>query len=106
MTDQHEHRTATTAEDQAFVDGARRFRRVLRHPFAVGFVAVAGAAVLFWLGIGVGETLYDAFEGDVAAAARFAIAFTTAIAALVALGTWLDRRRSASDDDQDVRGPE
>src|SRR6056297_3642963 len=38
MTDQHEHRTATTAEDQAFVDGARRVRRVMRYPFAVGFV--------------------------------------------------------------------
>ena len=98
MIDQHENQTGTTDEDQAFRDGARQVQQLLDHPFAVGFLAVAGVLILFWLGIGVGETLYGAFDGNAGGAAVFAIILVTAIAAAVAIGAWLDRRDAGDDE--------
>ena len=88
-----------TRDDERALTAIREFHPVLDQPFAVGFLAVAGVLVLFWLGIGVGETLYGAFDGNTGGAAVFAVILVTAIVAIVAIGAWLDRRRPAHDDE-------
>jgi hypothetical protein len=64
VSDRHDRQSDTRPEDQAFLDGVRRLQQVLDHPFAVGFLAVAGAAILFWLSYVIGETVYRAVDGD------------------------------------------
>ena len=87
-----------TRDDERAITAIREFHPVMEHPFAVGFLAVAGVLILVWLGIGVGETLYGAFDGNAGGAAVFAIVLVTASVAIVAIGTWLDHRRPAHDD--------
>jgi len=99
MNDQHAHRTDTTAEDQTFLDDASQFKQVLEHPFAVGFLAVAGAAILFWLSFFIGETVYRALS-DNDRAASFGLAFATALVAIAAIAAWLGRHRHAHDDER------
>ena len=89
-----------TRDDERALAAVRGFHPVMEHPFAVGFLAVAGVLVLFWLGIGVGETLYGAFDGNTGGAAVFAVILVTASVAIVAIGAWLDRRRPTRDDDR------
>jgi hypothetical protein len=98
---EHQHRhtetsntgTSSSSEDEAFLAAARRLPERLRHPFVIGFLAVAAAALLFRLGIAVGETVYLAFEGDGTTAAAFGGTFVTILVGLIGLGAWLDRRQ-------------
>lgn len=99
MIDQHEHQTDTTAEDRALIDVTRRFQQLLEHPFAVGFLAVAAAALLFWLSFSIGETVYRIFDGD-DGAARFGLTVATAIVAIVTIAAWLGRHRHAHDNER------
>ena len=99
MSDRHDRQPDTTPEDQAFLDGVRRFQQVLDHPFAVGFLAVAGAAILFWLSYVIGETVYRAFGGD-DRAARFGLTVATVIVVVAAIVAWLNQHREASDDER------
>lgn len=99
MVDQSTDRTTSNTEDEAFLEKAKQFRHVLDRPFAVGFVAVAGAAIIFWLGIGVGDTAYRAFGGD-DGAAQFGLALAAAIVVIPAITAWLGRHRHAHDDDR------
>ena len=99
MSDQHEQQTATSAEDRAFLDGARQFKQLLEHPFAVGFLAVAGAAILFWLSFFIGETVYRAFDGD-DSAALFGLTVATALVAIAAIVAWFGRHRQTRDDER------
>lgn len=98
---EHQHRhtetsgTSSSSEDEAFLAAARRLPERLPHPFVIGFLAVAAAALLFRLGIAVGETVYLAFEGDGTSAAAFGGTFVTILVGLIGLGAWLDRRQSA-----------
>ena len=88
-----------THDDERALTAVREVHRVLELPFAVGLLAVAAAALLFWLGIGVGETLYAAFDGNAAAAAAFGAGLVVVSGAFVVIGTRLDRRRQARADD-------
>lgn len=99
MVDQPTDRTTSSTEDEAFIEKAKLLTHVLDRPFAVGFLAVAGAALLFLLGIRVGDTAYRAFGGD-DAAARFSLALAAAIVAIAAITAWLGRNRHAQDDDR------
>ena len=101
MNDQHTDRTDTTTEDEALLEKARQFKYVLDRPFAVGFLAVAGAAVLFWLGIEVGETAYRAFGGN-DGAAQFGLALAAAIVVIAVIAAWLGRHRHAHDNDRAI----
>lgn len=99
MTDQHEQQTDTTGADQAFADGASQFRQLLEHPFAGGFLAVAGAAILFWLSYFIGETVYRAFAGD-DRAAQFGLTVATGLVAIAAVVAWFGRHRQTREDEQ------
>lgn len=93
MTERQHRHTETSSEDEAFLAAARRLPEALRHPFVIGFLAVAAAALLFRLGIAAGETVYGAFEGDGTTAAAFGGTFVTILVGLIGLGAWLDRRQ-------------
>lgn len=100
MIDTHDHQSRTTDEGQAFPDGARKLQQVLNHPFAAGFLAVAGAALLFWLSYFIGETVYSALDGDDGAAARFGLTFAAVLVALAVIAARLGRHRTARDDER------
>jgi uncharacterized membrane protein len=74
---------------------------VLDHPFAVGFLAVAGAAILFWLSYVIGETVYRAFDGDDGAAV-FGLSVATVIVVVTAIVAWINRYRQARDDERAI----
>lgn len=88
----------TRTEDEAFLASARRLRDTLkRHPFALGFLAVFAAAILFLLSFRIGAIAYRAFDGDGTMAAIFGGTLVTVLVAIIAIGVWLDRRQRARD---------
>ena len=93
MTDHDNRRSDTTDEDEAFLAAARRLRQILSHPFAIGLLAVTAAAVIFRMGITIGEAAYFAFDGDGAMAVAFGGTLAAILLAIIALGVWLDRRQ-------------
>lgn len=97
MIHPHQRQADTTPEDEAFLAGARRLGSVFDHPFAIGFLAIAGAALLFRLGISIGASVQSAFEGEGAMAAAFGGTFVTILVAIIALGALLDRRQRTRD---------
>jgi len=93
MTERQHRHTETSSEDEAVLAAARRLPEQLKHPFVIGFLAVAAAALLFRLGIAACEAVYLAFEGDGAVAAALGGTFITILLGLIGLGAWLDRRQ-------------
>ena len=71
----------------------------LRHPVAVGFLAVAGAAILFRLSYFIGEAAYRAFGGD-DSAAQFGLIVATGLVALAAIVAWFGRHRQTREDER------
>ena len=95
MTDQHNH---TNAEDQAFIDGARRlWDKISEYPAAVPFLVAFGASGLWLLSARVGQVVYSVFDGDGMAAATFGAIFVTVLGAIISVGVWLDRRKRDRD---------
>lgn len=98
MPDRDDRETHTTIEDEAFLAAAGRLRdRLVRHPFALGFVAIFAAAGIFLLGVRIGEAAYLAFDGEGTMAAIFSGTFVTVLAAIIGIGAWLDRRQRTRD---------
>lgn len=83
----------TTPDDESFRSGARSPDGMLRQPFVIGFLAVAGAAIIFLLGIRVGEAAYLAFDGEGMMAATFGATFLAVLVTIIAVGVLLDRRQ-------------
>jgi hypothetical protein len=98
--------TDTSTEDAAFLAGVRRAAAGLRrHPFALGFLTIVAAAILFRMGIAAGEALYLAFEGDTTTAAAFGGTVITVLVAIIVIGVVADRRRATSGGRGDGRRP-
>jgi hypothetical protein len=98
MPESTDRQTDTSDEDEAFLTAARRLHdRLMRHPFAIGFLAILAAAAIFLLGIRVGEATYLAFDGEGMMAAVFGATFVTVLVALIGVGVWLDRRQRTRD---------
>jgi hypothetical protein len=94
VTNDPDRQTETAPEDEAFLAAARRTAdRLRRQPFVLGLLAVLAAALLFLLGIRVGETIYRAFDGDGMMAVAFGATLVTGLVGIIAAGVRLDRRR-------------
>lgn len=87
--------TTPAHEDAVLLTGARRLRAIQRHPFVMGTLVVFAAALLFRMGIFVGETVYLAVDGDGDGllAATFGGGLLIGVVAVVLIGAAIDRRR-------------
>jgi hypothetical protein len=90
-------KTTPTADDpttEAQDRPARHLTDRLRHPAVCTVAVLVLAPVLFFLGRDIGATVYTATDGQPLPLIIVVLSLLAIVAAVAAIGAWVDRRRS------------
>jgi uncharacterized membrane protein len=87
------------SEQETIIRYLERLPAGLRHPLAIGLLAIVAAAALWRMGYVIGGAAHDAFDGEGLMAAAFGATLVTVLVVIIAVGVLLDRRQRTRDAD-------